>query len=378
MKKNASRIITIFFLCLMPLWMVLSEDVEFSDTENRYMASFPEITMTSVLNGDFMSGIETYLTDQFPVRDACITLKTNTLRLFGQRKINGVYLADNGYLIAEEESFDDEKVMEMTDCINDFADRLDGVEVRFMLVPNAVSIYEEKLPYGVKSTQKNTIDMVEDRLGSNITAVDVYDTFKDNASQQLYFKTDHHWTARGAYLAFLEYAKAAGLDTDSVEYDFMCVSGDFQGTQASNCGVYSSSDIVNICVPENSRGSYIVNYIEKTEKTATLFDESKLKEKDKYLVFMGGNYPQVDVTTNAGTGRRLLVVKDSYANCMIPMLTPYYDSIIVVDPRYYYDNIYDLIQSSGINEVMFLYNVNSYVTDNSLEDVLDNVPEGME
>ncbi len=378
MKKNASRIITIFFLCLMPLWMVLSEDVEFSDTENRYMASFPEITLTSVLNGDFMSGIETYLTDQFPVRDACITLKTNTLRLFGQRKINGVYLADNGYLIAEEESFDDEKVMEMTDCINDFADRLDGVEVRFMLVPNAVSIYEEKLPYGVKSTQKNTIDMVEDRLGSNITAVDVYDTFKDNASQQLYFKTDHHWTARGAYLAFLEYAKAAGLDTDSVEYDFMCVSGDFQGTQASNCGVYSSSDIVNICVPENSRGSYIVNYIEKTEKTATLFDESKLKEKDKYLVFMGGNYPQVDVTTNAGTGRRLLVVKDSYANCMIPMLTPYYDSIIVVDPRYYYDNIYDLIQSSGINEVMFLYNVNSYVTDNSLEDVLDNVPEGME
>lgn len=378
MKKNASRIITIFFLCLMPLWMVLSEDVEFSDTENRYMASFPEITLTSVLNGDFMSGIETYLTDQFPVRDACITLKTNTLRLFGQRKINGVYLADNGYLIAEEESFDDEKIMEMTDCINDFADRLDGVEVRFMLVPNAVSIYEEKLPYGVKSTQKNTIDMVEDRLGSNITAVDVYDTFKDNASQQLYFKTDHHWTARGAYLAFLEYAKAAGLDTDSVEYDFMCVSGDFQGTQASNCGVYSSSDIVNICVPENSRGSYIVNYIEKTEKTATLFDESKLKEKDKYLVFMGGNYPQVDVTTNAGTGRRLLVVKDSYANCMIPMLTPYYDSIIVVDPRYYYDNIYDLIQSSGINEVMFLYNVNSYVTDNSLEDVLDNVPEGME
>ena len=378
MKKNASRIISIFFLCLMPLWMVLSEDVEFSDTENRYMASFPEITLTSVLNGDFMSGIETYLTDQFPVRDACITLKTNTLRLFGQRKINGVYLADNGYLIAEEESFDDEKIMEMTDCINDFADRLDGVEVRFMLVPNAVSIYEEKLPYGVKSTQKNTIDMVEDRLGSNITAVDVYDTFKDNASQQLYFKTDHHWTARGAYLAFLEYAKAAGLDTDSVEYDFMCVSGDFQGTQASNCGVYSSSDIVNICVPENSRGSYIVNYIEKTEKTATLFDESKLKEKDKYLVFMGGNYPQVDVTTNAGTGRRLLVVKDSYANCMIPMLTPYYDSIIVVDPRYYYDNIYDLIQSSGINEVMFLYNVNSYVTDNSLEDVLDNVPEGME
>lgn len=374
MKKNVSRVITIVFLCLMPLWMVLSGDVEFSDKENRYMASFPKLTMKSLFSGDFMNDTETYLTDQFPVRDACISLKTNTLRLFGQRKINGVYIGSNGYLIAEEESFDCEDVNELTDSINDFADRLDGVDVRFMLVPNAVCIYEGKLPYGIKSTQKATLDMVEKQLGDNVEMINVYDALMDNVSQQLYYKTDHHWTTTGAYIAFMDYAEAAGLDTGSVEYDFMCVSGDFQGTQASNCGIYSSSDIVNICVPVDSQGSYVVNYVEKTEKATTLFDESKLSAKDKYLVFMGGNYSQVEITTNAGTGRRLMVIKDSYANCMIPMLTPYYDSITVIDPRYYYDNIYELIQSNGINEVMFLYNINSYVTDNSLEDVLDNVP----
>lgn len=375
MKKSASRIITIIFLCLMPVWMFASKDVKFSEKENRYMATFPKISAETVKNGSFMTDFETYLTDQFPVRDACIALKTNTLRLFGQRRINGVYIASNGYLIAGEEEFNEQKVEELTKSINKFAANLDkDVDVNFMLVPNAVSIYEAKLPYNVKSTQRDTMDFVKDNLSDKIRFVDVYDTLKDNVSQQLYYKTDHHWTTRGAFAAFMDYAKAVGLDTDSVDYDFMSVAGDFQGTQASNCGIYSSYDNVNICVPRNGEGSYVVNYIEKTEKKATLFDESKLGEKDKYLVFMGGNYSEVDITTNAGTGKNLLVIKDSYANCMIPMLTPYYDHIIVVDPRYYYDDIYELVRGSGITDVLFLYNVNSYVTDNSLEDILNNIP----
>jgi len=84
----------------MPVWMFASKDVKFSEKENRYMATFPKISAETVKNGSFMTDFETYLTDQFPVRDACIALKTNTLRLFGQRRINGVYIASNGYLIA--------------------------------------------------------------------------------------------------------------------------------------------------------------------------------------------------------------------------------------------------------------------------------------
>lgn len=111
----------------------------------------------------------------------------------------------------------------------------------------------------------------------------MYDTLKDNVSQQLYYKTDHHWTTRGAFIAFTDYAKAVGLDTDSVDYDFMSVAGDFQGTQASNCGIYSSYDNVNICVPRNSKGSYVVNYIEKTEKKATLLTRASLERKTNIL-----------------------------------------------------------------------------------------------
>ena len=85
---------------------------------------------------------------------------------------------------------------------------------------------------------------------------------------------------------------------------------------------------------------------------------------------MGGNYAEVDISTTAGTGKNLMIIKDSYANCFIPMLTPYYDKIIVIDPRYFYDDIYTIAQINKVNEVLFMYNVNSFVDDNSLRDII--------
>lgn len=374
MRKSISRFATIAFLCFVPIWMLIVKDKTFSDKENRYLAGFPKITWSSIVDGSFMDDLETYLADQFPLRNSSITLKTNALRAVGQRKINGVYMGDNGYLIAEEESYDKDSVKKLTQAVNTFSENLSNVNVNVMLVPNAISIYTDKLPSGIKSGQKDTIDMVYGGLDENINPVDVYSTFRKYRDYQLYYKTDHHWTTKGAKFAFDEYADVTGLDTENVEYDTYCVSDNFQGTQASNCGVYSSNDIINICVPHDSEGSYIVNYVYETKKTTTLFDIDKLKEKDKYLVFMGGNYAEVDIDTASQSDRNLLVIKDSYANSFIPMLTPYYKKIIVVDPRYYYDNIYDLVSSNNINEVLFLYNVNSYVTDNSLYDMLMNLP----
>lgn len=184
----------------------------------------------------------------------------------------------------------------------------------------------------------------------------------------MYYKTDHHWKTKAAYYTFRQYAAYKGITP--VNYNFYDVTGSFQGTQSSNSGVYSTYETVTIGVPDNSIGTYTVEYVKEGKKTTSLFDDSKLKEKDKYQVFLGGNFAQVDITTTAGTGRNLMIIKDSYANCFIPLLTPYYDKIIVIDPRYFYDDIYTLIEAYGISDVLFMYNVNSYVEDNSLEDIL--------
>ena len=86
---------------------------------------------------------------------------------------------------------------------------------------------------------------------------------------------------------------------------------------------------------------------------------------------MGGNFPRAQITTMNGTGRNLLLLKDSYANCFVQFLLPFYDRIVVVDPRYYSDDLEADIADNGITDVLILYNANTFFEDNSLAGVLE-------
>ncbi|MGN0374972.1 MAG: DHHW family protein [Butyrivibrio sp.] len=369
MKKNYSKIITIAFLGGVFIWMLAAKDREFSQRENRYLAKFPSASKETVLNGEFMSGFETYMADQFPARDACVGIKTAVLRVMGQRLINDIYIGKDNYLIQKTSDFDEDRVDGIVEVVNSFADGLSDISVNMMLVPTAESIYEDKLPYTAVSHEKEYIESIGNKISPSINIIDVFDAIESDKKIGMYYKTDHHWTARGAFAAFEEYAKAMGINPE--KYVFYPVTDNFQGTCASGSGVNNVNDVIEICVPENSEGTYYVNFIQEKKKTASLFDSSKLNEKDKYQVFMGGNYSQVDIRTSAATGKNLMIIKDSYGNCFVPMLTPYYDRIIVIDPRYFNGDIYDLIKKNDINEVLFLYNINSFITDNSLGVVLE-------
>ena len=92
-----------------------------------------------------------------------------------------------------------------------------------------------------------------------------------------------------------------------------------------------------------------------------------METRDKYALFFGGNYAQVKINTPIEENRTLLILKDSYANCLVPFLAPHYRTIIMVDPRYYYGNLEELIQVEGVQEVLYLYNANTFFADTSLE-----------
>jgi len=130
----------------------------------------------------------------------------------------------------------------------------------------------------------------------------------------------------------------------------------------------------DIYAPDNLKNATeaVVNNVNEKKKTATLYDTSKLKGKDKYALFLGGNYPILDIKTTADSTDRLLIIKDSYANSLIPFLIPYYREIVVVDPRYYYDDIEKVMKKDNITSVLFLYNGNTFVKDNSISGVLRN------
>ena len=160
-----------------------------------------------------------------------------------------------------------------------------------------------------------------------------------------------------------------GLVPDAVSYKTMPVTNSFQGTMASTSGIFKASDTISITVPEKEQ-TLVVTYVNEDKKTSTLFDASKLKEKSQYDVFFGGNFAEVRIDTGADSDRVLLVLKDSYANCVIPMLTPYFKTIVLVDPRYYNDNLPDTIAKEGVTDLLWLYNVNTFLNDTSIGDKL--------
>ena len=129
-------------------------------------------------------------------------------------------------------------------------------------------------------------------------------------------------------------------------------------------------DTIELYIPQNVNTDCVVNFVDEGKRTASMYESAALENKDKYEVFFGGNHSRIDISTPMEGKKNLLLFKDSYANCFIPFLVPYYRNIIVIDPRYYYDNIESLITDNEITDILFLYNVNTFMGDTSLGDVL--------
>jgi hypothetical protein len=165
-------------------------------------------------------------------------------------------------------------------------------------------------------------------------------------------------------------APTLGISAPALDsYTVYSVSDSFEGTLSSRTGSHAARDRVDIYVPK-TEVSYSVNYVDSQKRVASLYNRAALEQKDHYTVFFGGNHGRVDITTTAETGRCLLLLKDSYANCFVQFLYPHYDRILMVDPRYYYGDLENLISSQSVTDVLYLYNLDTFLSDSSLADVL--------
>ena len=172
-----------------------------------------------------------------------------------------------------------------------------------------------------------------------------------------------------AYLAFTAIASDMQIQADDTQYDIYTVSDSFQGTLSSKSGSHGYNDTIEIYVPKGEH-PISVRYSDGTETSGSIYQKDFLNTKDKYALFLGGNHPIVTITTTADTDRTLMLIKDSYANCFAQFLTPYFDQIIIVDPRYCYDSVDMLINQYEITDLLYLYNADTFMTDTSLTDFL--------
>ena len=342
---------------------LLTPDKDFSESENRSLAKFPKITE------NFFSNLGSYVADQFPVRDKWMSVNLSLNKALGQKEASGVYLCADDYLMQIPAEPNQEQLDRNLAAINTFAEIYPDLNMVMCVAPNAVTVLEEKLPANAPvRDQKADLAYIENSLNT-VPFVDVTKALRHHRSEYLFYKTDHHWTSLAAAYAFEEIAPMLDIEAPALQnYTVYTVSTGFEGTLSSKSGSHDARDTVEIFVPDTTI-EYYVQY-PTGDPISSFYNRAALDQKDHYTVFFGGNYSRVDITTSANTHRSLLLFKDSYANCMVQFLYPYFDHITMIDPRYYYDNLELVIKSEAVTDVLFLYNADTFLGDTSLADVL--------
>jgi hypothetical protein len=370
--KSLTLMFLLFIFSVMILNIIVP-DKEFSEEENRKLKTKPKFSVDNLLYNRFTSKYEKYMADQFILRNFWINVKSSTEILTGKKENNDVYLAADKYLIAKFKKPDKENFDEKLKAINTFSNETQKLSKYIMLVPNKIKVLQDKLPeFAPVEDQLEYINKFYSGLDKDIKTINVFDTLNKNKDKYIYYKTDHHWTSEGAYYAYLEFCKSAKIaPKDSSSYDIEKVNNEFYGTLYSRAGVKDvDSDIINVYLPK-SHEDILVNYLEEKKKSTSLYNSSSLNTKDKYSTFLGGNHPIIKISTMSDSDKKLLVIKDSYANCFIPFLTSHFNDIIVVDLRYYSDDVNTLIKDYNITDVLMLYNANTFFEDESILNISD-------
>lgn len=383
MKKcSRSKWLSIFFVCLLggiSLWNLMTPDREFSESENRYLKTFPKVTVKALFSGNFLENFDTYTTDQFPMRDSWVTVKTLSQLALLKQDNGRVYFGSDNRLYGVPDPAnplqEEENCRAVASFLSAIRKECPVAGLSVMLVPTASTILPDGLPaFAPVADEAALLERMNAALQDtdDIRFVDPTAALlaaKD--AHNLYYRTDHHWTIWGAYAAYQEWATQMGITPQPVEaYQVKTVADDFAGTLFSKAGLsWYPKDIMEAFLPTGEDACTISTDGGKTWK-AGLYNEDALSTRDKYTYFLYGNYPVTEIRTQADGGKTLLVVKDSYAHSFVPFLTGHYERILMVDPRYFKEDLRQWTLQQHVDDVLVLYNAATFAADTQLSAVL--------
>ncbi len=375
-KKFRILFIGIFLVMLggFTVWSLANPKKAFSDMENRSLQQMPKVTKKSVLSGKFQKKYETFLADQIFLRDQWVNGYANMQRFLGKKEINGVYLGKNGYLIEkyEEKDFDADletsNIARLSDFLDTASEGLGAEHVSCLFVPSKIDVLTEKLPaYAEKYSGAEVALQVKKQVEHGERVLNLGDTLSGHAKEYIYYRTDHHWTTLGAYYGFSEYQKLRGESLPDLNaYEQEVVFDDFLGTTYNKAHVRTKPDEVSLFHTASEKVSVEGNDGEFTSDSF-YFKKAAREGFDRYQIFFSKNTKKIVIKTGSRTGKTLLVVKDSFANCFVPFLAESYDEIIMVDPRYTKAKIGTIFREyKEITDVLVLFNIEKFRQDTHL------------
>lgn len=412
--KKTDTVKIIIFIVAMALFFVIGLAFflrpTVSDTEKRELTKFPEFTVESFLSGEWTSQVSLWFADTYPLREGMISANSTLEEMYGIRgeqiiaggnaddipdkpvggdavfnptddgggeKVQGMYV--NGDTAYQLYAFNQQNSDSYVALINKFASQVEGkAEVYDMIVPLHYQIAlsrDTAAKYGASDCQA-AIDYMYSAINGNVNTVDTLPYLISHNTEYLYYRTDHHWTARGAYYAYEAFCKEKGITPTPLEsYERLQFDG-FLGTLYSEANqpaaMKSNPDYVEAFVPKgineekvyDSEGNKIAEY-------AIVYTKAdKYTAGNKYLTFIGGDQPLIEIhNPNISDGSSIVVVKESYGNAFVPFLVDSYEYVYVIDYRKWSGSLKDFVISNDIDDVLFLNVVNVTSTSARLKEL---------
>jgi len=244
-----------------------------------------------------------------------------------------------------------------SEIINAFSFTVPNTQVYVLLAPTAIEFYgPEKYNTGNRS-QDEGIKIAYKALDPKIKSVDARLALRMHTDEYIYFRTDHHWTARGAYYAYTAFAKVAGFTPSTLDTYIMGKIDGFVGsmyryTQAQV--LMDNPDYVETFTPATPATGVIFSDATMTQSRPLTIVANTVTAPNKYLAFIQGDNPIIKITTNNKNGKKIILIKESYGNAIAPFLIDNYEEVYVTDPRKIDMNLASFVNANGIDSVLFL------------------------
>ena len=363
--KWFSPVMFCLFIFSFALTLIFLPDQEYSEKEKRYLDTAPRVTWEAVLDGSFQDQLESWIADQFPLRDFWVGLHAYSQLILGKNAHQDIYAAEDGYLINAPATQDLTDFRNSISRFDRFVEKT-GLPASLLMVPSTGWLHEDSLPSGHEPYPDDLMFLEASEIVQYIYVLDVRDVLKEaDHEKSVAYRTDHHLTSYGNYVLYSfyqDYQERAYFPQS--HYVIETIPG-FYGTTWSGSGYWltksddleiwdSSTDTVTVSITDGDGTDMVSD---------SMFFREHLEELDKYPVFLDGNHALTTIQNPDAKGGTLLIIKDSYAHGFAPFLAENYQTIYLLDLRYYRGKISDFAAENGVDELLFLYGTSTLLTD---------------
>lgn len=372
MKAKRNEILTIVLFCgflvtMMFCYLVLPKD-EFSEREKRYLQNYPEINTKDLLSGEYGNDIETFMADHIPARDFWVGMNSYYDMLSGRQRLSDVRVLEGQRLVEAPVKWDRAAAERNMAAINAFSQAL-GQKVDIMLVPSAgwaADIPEVRTADLFGKDIYNDADIITSiyaMAGENLNSVDILDIM--SGREDYYFRTDHHWNSEGVFSVYSAYMEMKFREhSTKQDYTIERIDG-FYGSNHSRSALWAiPGEAIELW---HSDTNLSVSNGETEDIHEGVFYRERLNEADKYTVYLDGNHSIVRIDNPEMEGRgKILVIRDSYCNIMGGFLAESYESVVMVDLRYYKKPVSELCSLESFDDILVCYSIGNFIGDENI------------